>query len=145
MADVRIGADGAACHVSYSWSTAADIGLLLPRVLSCIHIRQKHWSLIVQSSMAVCFEFSLLVAGHVGVVNALVSSSDERFVISAGGDAMVRVWNSDDLTLVRTLRGHRGSVLCLVSIGSILVSSGRDNTIRCGRMGHQPPGLDAHF
>lgn len=28
-------------------------------------------------------------------------------------------------------RGHRGSVLCLLFVGNVLVSSGRDNTIRC--------------
>ncbi len=43
---------------------------------------------------------------------------------------MIRVWRADTLQLVRTLRGHRGSVLCLHTIENLLVSGARDNTIR---------------
>ena len=45
---------------------------------------------------------------------------------------MVRVWRADDLSLVRVLRGHRGSVLCLLSLGHLLLSGARDNAIRRG-------------
>ena len=48
----------------------------------------------------------------------------------AGGDTTVRVWRASDLELVRVLRGHRGSVLCLLAVGSMLLSGSRDNTIR---------------
>jgi WD40 repeat protein len=44
----------------------------------------------------------------------------------------VRVWRASDLQLVRVLRGHRGSVLCLLAVGNMLLSGSRDNTIRCG-------------
>lgn len=47
-----------------------------------------------------------------------------------GGDAMVRVWRLHDLSLVRVLRGHRGSILCLLAIGNLLLSGARDNVIR---------------
>jgi hypothetical protein len=43
---------------------------------------------------------------------------------------MIRVWRASDLTLVRVLRGHRGSVLCLLSLGHLLLSGARDNAIR---------------
>jgi hypothetical protein len=49
---------------------------------------------------------------------------------TAGGDAMVRVWRASDLSLVRVLRGHRGSVLCLLAVGHLLLSGARDNAIR---------------
>jgi WD40 repeat protein len=45
----------------------------------------------------------------------------------------VRVWRASDLSLVRVLRGHRGSVLCLLAVGHVLLSGSRDNTIRCVR------------
>lgn len=48
----------------------------------------------------------------------------------AGGDTTVRVWRASDLLLVRVLRGHRGSVLTLLAVGSVLLSGARDNTIR---------------
>jgi WD40 repeat protein len=40
------------------------------------------------------------------------------------------VWSADDLQLVRVLRGHRGSVLCLLAVGNLLLSGARDNLIR---------------
>jgi hypothetical protein len=43
----------------------------------------------------------------------------------------VRVWQASDLSLVRVLRGHRGSVLTLLAVGNVLLSGARDNTIRC--------------
>ncbi len=47
------------------------------------------------------------------------------------GDATVRVWDAATLKLLGVLRGHRGSVLCLLGLGSsTLLSGARDNTIR---------------
>ncbi|GLC44069.1 hypothetical protein PLESTB_000932700 [Pleodorina starrii] len=66
---------------------------------------------------------------HVGPVNCLALCG--RYLCSGGGDATVRVWDAATLKLVGVLRGHRGSVLCLLSLGSsILLSGARDNTIR---------------
>ncbi|KAG1669406.1 hypothetical protein FOA52_004057 [Chlamydomonas sp. UWO 241] len=72
--------------------------------------------------------------GHAGAVNALVMWGGEHLA-SAGGDAMVRVWEVGSLALARVLRGHRGAILCLVSVGNLLVSGARDNTIRVWDMG----------
>ena len=33
---------------------------------------------------------------------------------------------------MRVLRGHRGNILCLLSLGHLLISGARDNTIRYG-------------
>lgn len=71
-----------------------------------------------------------LAGGHVGPVNALVAVRRGASIVSGAGDAMIRVWSTADLSLQRTLRGHRGSVLCLLAVGSLLVSGARDNTIR---------------
>jgi hypothetical protein len=62
------------------------------------------------------------VGGGVGAVSVLVSG---------GGDAAVRVWRSSDLRPLRALRGHRGAVLALLVVQNLVVSGGRDNTIRC--------------
>jgi WD40 repeat protein len=45
---------------------------------------------------------------------------------------MIRVWRASDLKLMRVLRGHRGSVLCLLAVGNLLLSGARDNAIRYG-------------
>jgi WD40 repeat protein len=60
---------------------------------------------------------------HVDLPGAIVP-------VPAGGDTTVRVWRASDLELVRVLRGHRGSVLCLLAVGNMLLSGSRDNTIR---------------
>ncbi|GIL70254.1 hypothetical protein Vretifemale_1091 [Volvox reticuliferus] len=66
---------------------------------------------------------------HVGPVNCLALCG--RYLCSGGGDATVRVWDAVTLKLVGVLRGHRGSVLCLLGLGSsTLLSGARDNTIR---------------
>ena len=83
------------------------------------------------------------------------------FVCSAGGDAAIRVWSADEVVSDRratqpspaaaaaaaapdsppppppapigVLRGHRGSVMCLASVGGgagVLLSGGRDNNVR---------------
>lgn len=49
---------------------------------------------------------------------------------SPGGDTTVRVWHASDLSFVRVLRGHRGSILCLLAVNNMLLSGSRDNTIR---------------
>ncbi len=43
----------------------------------------------------------------------------------------MRVWDAVSLRLVGVLRGHRGSVLCVLGLGGgLLLSGARDNTIR---------------
>lgn len=65
---------------------------------------------------------------HLSVINSLEVCG--KYVCSAGGDTTVRVWMLGSLAPVRVLRGHRGSILTLKSIGDTLLSGGRDNTIR---------------
>lgn len=67
-------------------------------------------------------------AGHVGTVNALALAGP--YLVSGGGDAMIRVWRADSLAPVRVLRGHRGSILCLLEVGGLLLSGARDNVVR---------------
>ncbi|GMH45158.1 hypothetical protein BSKO_13115 [Bryopsis sp. KO-2023] len=65
---------------------------------------------------------------HLSVVNSVEVCG--KYVCSAGGDGMVRVWYPNTLKPVQILRGHRGSILTLKSVGSMLLSGGRDNNIR---------------
>ena len=67
---------------------------------------------------------------HVGAVNCLAVCGD--YICSAGVDAMIHVWSCRDLQFVAVLRGHRGSILCLLAIDKLLLSGARDNTIRWG-------------
>ncbi|CAL8463359.1 g2893 [Coccomyxa elongata] len=65
---------------------------------------------------------------HCGAVQTLALCGS--YLCSAGGDAMIRIWDASTLALFRVLRGHRGSVLTLYTAGNLLLSGGRDNIIR---------------
>eukprot|EP00210_Caulerpa_lentillifera_P007669 g7320.t1 len=71
---------------------------------------------------------SAINVGHLSAIHCLEICG--KYICSAGGDSVVRVWDRDTLALVRVLRGHRGSVLTCKGYGNILLSGGRDNTIR---------------
>jgi len=68
------------------------------------------------------------VKAHLAAINDIVIF--DRYLCSCGGDAMIRVMDPATLEPKGTLRGHRGSVLCLAAAGDLLLSGGRDNTIR---------------
>lgn len=65
---------------------------------------------------------------HLSVVQCLEITG--RYICSAGGDAVIRIWDAETLKHVASLRGHRGSVLTCRGDGCILISGGRDNTLR---------------
>lgn len=85
--------------------------------------------------------------GLVGVVNAhrrqvlhriqvaqsrlfAVALVDSQHVAVAGSDNLIRIVNTDRGEIVRTLKGHRGSIAALDSTGGFLFSGGYDATLR---------------
>jgi WD40 repeat protein len=81
------------------------------------------------------------LVGHKDLVHALVcfeptSASHERWVASAGKDAVVRLWEAGAGRMVHALSGHIGSIMALVAFKEPeagrdhVVSGGVDATIR---------------
>lgn len=55
--------------------------------------------------------------GHCAAIHAVVCS--QKYVCTAGGDCVIRVWNRSDLNPESTMIGHRGPVFALVLLGSV--------------------------
>lgn len=68
------------------------------------------------------------LGSHGGWVHAVCS--DDRFVVSGGGDRMVRVWDAASRVQRHSLAGHRGSVTCVQNSGSTVLSGSMDATVR---------------
>lgn len=69
---------------------------------------------------------------HSGAVLALASFRDSHFMVSAGADGRLMIWNTDTGEYVRTLLGHEGAVtaVALANEGRVIVSGGEDGTLR---------------
>ena len=72
---------------------------------------------------------SAMDKGHCSSVTCAAVCKD-TYLCTGSHDATIRVWRAADLAYERTLRGHRGSVLAVTSIGGYLLSAGRDAVIR---------------
>jgi hypothetical protein len=68
---------------------------------------------------------------HAGAVNDAAFSPSERLVASAGGDKLVKLWDSADGSQVKTLRGHENEVMGVLFSQDemFLVSGGADGII----------------
>jgi WD40 repeat protein len=87
-------------------------------------------------------------------VNALALSPDMSILYSGQSDKSVTVWKvSDDgdevvpgkrWTTVGALRGHRLSVLCVVTMANLVISGSADKSVRVWRRACGPDGLLQH-
>ena len=73
-----------------------------------------------------------VLAGHSGAVTSCAISPDNSFVVSAGDDHTLRIWEAAGGAERATLRGHTGLVwACAISPeGSFVVSADEDYTLR---------------
>jgi WD40 repeat protein len=73
-----------------------------------------------------------LETGHAGMVNALTFSSNGQWLVSAGQDRTIKVWDVARMRVVRTLTGHSDEVMALAFSpdGKLLASCSKDGTIR---------------
>lgn len=72
---------------------------------------------------------------HCAAVTCISLTARFEFLWSGSSDSTLRVWRLPEMVLVRTLRGHRGSVLALAACsssasGEVVLSGGRDSLIR---------------
>ena len=71
-------------------------------------------------------------------INSIDFTKDDKYVSSAGRNSVVKIWNVEDMSLIRTLEGHTGSVKSarispdgkLVASASAAPDSTGDNSVR---------------
>ncbi len=73
-----------------------------------------------------------VMQGHDGQINSIEFSHDGKFLLSAGDDHSIKIWDVSSGLLVRTFRGHSGEVLsCAFSLdGSRILSTSKDKTMK---------------
>ncbi|NEP84488.1 MAG: hypothetical protein F6K39_44070, partial [Okeania sp. SIO3B3] len=73
----------------------------------------------------------LVLTGHVGFVNSVAVTPDNKYVISSSYDYDVRVWNLETGDKVGVFRGHEGTVLDVVGLAnSRAISASEDKTLK---------------
>lgn len=73
-----------------------------------------------------------VLLGHVGSIYALAVAGDGSWMVTGGGDAMVRVWDLVDGVCLRVLEGHTAAVhaVAITSGDQWIVTAGGDCTVR---------------
>src|SRR5262249_8697608 len=88
----------------------------------------KYWNVIGTGALSMLAEFK----GHIKPVSSVAFSADGRFLVSGGGDLVVRVWDLGNKTELRALRGH-GDWVSSVAFGpngQAHPSARRDKTVK---------------
>jgi WD40 repeat protein len=84
-------------------------------------------------TIAVSAEQKRCLQGHTGKVNSVVFSSDNRYLVSAGSDGTIRVWDVNNCSEIRQFgTGEKNGIesIALFSKGSQLISGHEDGTVR---------------
>ena len=79
--------------------------------------------------------------GHKAAVRDVCFSADGTLLASAGSDNIIRIWNTADGTLLKTLEGHSRPVssIDISPDGTMLASAGADNTVRLWNLSDGQP------
>ncbi|HUE73801.1 MAG TPA: protein kinase [Pirellulaceae bacterium] len=90
-------------------------------------LRQWEWRYL----MRLCRVEPLVIQDNTEF-NAVAFSPDGERLASAGGDGMVKIWNSKTGDLLQTFRAHSGSVVCVVfhPHGNHLATAGADLQVK---------------
>jgi WD40 repeat protein len=84
------------------------------------------------SSNAAGYALAHVLPRTLGYINALACTSDGSLLAVAGDDGRVTLWNTDNGSMVRELRGHKGPVyaIAITQDNSTIATAGYDETIR---------------
>jgi WD40 repeat protein len=116
--------------LSWQGKLLREFGQTHGTILSLAYLADGKQIVSAGADDALVFQSGRTVASGHGVVNALAAG--DGFLVSAGRDRDLRVWEPETGRLIRTLTGHRDSVyaLTLSEDGTVLASGGRDCTVR---------------
>jgi WD40 repeat protein len=77
------------------------------------------------ADMAATFQLS----GHKGAVGGVAFAGDGRWIVSAGADSTIKVWNASARQLVRTLELDGGQITALAAEGQRALTGHKDGVV----------------
>jgi WD40 repeat protein len=89
----------------------------------------------------------VLQTGHTGSVNAIALTSDSRFLASGSSDNTIKIWDTTNGNVLRTLSGHLQPVLTVAinAEGSLIASGSEDASVKLWDMvTGEPRTLGSH-
>ena len=95
--------------------------------LKCLPIEMKQKIINFRYADYKC---SNTIKAHNGAVNCIIIH--ENFIISCGNsnDTTIKVWNLENLKLIKVLKGHQKQIYTLKSYKKNILSNSQDNTIK---------------
>ena len=76
-----------------------------------------------------------ILIGHIGAVNCVaLDPHNKRNIYTGGADSLIKCWDSITGDLLRDLKGHDATILCLFTHNRILYSGSADHTARAWAM-----------
>jgi WD40 repeat protein len=123
------------------WESFSPAVAFLPDGKGLITASEKRWPSEKKSASRLCLsdldtgDVVRTFEGHAGRVESFAVTGDGKTLVTGGGDASIRIWNTADGVEKGVLTGHRGALLrvAVSSDGSHVASVGSDQTLRIWR------------
>ena len=70
--------------------------------------------------------------GHTGQINAIEYSQDDRYIVTAGRDTKIKIWNSQNGNLIYSIDAHNDIIQALnfSSDGNKIITASSDSTLK---------------
>ena len=126
--------------------------ILLCQIIQYNHVyklRYVKFKKLYKIYLKICFANLLkekTMRNHIGSISCLIKLN-QKYIMSAGADCSIKIWNLKSGCCNKTLTGHKEDVNCLLKLNNIIVASaGADKTIRVWNVnkGNNLITIDAH-
>uniref|UniRef100_A0A8C5XIU0 F-box domain-containing protein n=1 Tax=Microcebus murinus TaxID=30608 RepID=A0A8C5XIU0_MICMU len=114
------------CVIITDVNTGEVLNMLIHHNEAVLHLCFSNGLMDMASATDITLRWVLV--GHRAAVNAV--DFDDKYIVSASGDRIIKVWSTSTCEFVRTLNGHKRGIACLQYRDRLVVSRSSDTTIR---------------